>query len=109
MLLYVFVSQRGDNPLHIAVRGRSKRITDFLLRNPKNARLLYTKNKAGETPYQIDAMHDRSILSQVFAASEYTCGLSCWLQSINQSVNQSISLFHNSTLISLENKQVHGM
>lgn len=64
----VCLHQRGDNPLHVAVRGRSKRITDFLLRNPKNARLLYTKNKAGETPYQIDAMHDKSVLSQVFAA-----------------------------------------
>ena len=69
--LVVCFRQHGDNPLHVAVRGRSKRVTDFLLRNPKNARLLYTKNKAGETPYQIDAMHDKSVLSQVFAARKY--------------------------------------
>jgi len=74
--------QRGDNPLHVAVRGRSKRITDFLLRNPKNARLLYTKNRTGETPYQIDAMHDKSILSQVFAARKYIRWCSCELSDI---------------------------
>ena len=67
----------------MAVRGRSKRITDFLLRNPKNARLLYTKNKTGETPYQIDATHDRSVLSQVFAARELLC---CQLYQLNKVV-----------------------
>jgi ankyrin repeat-rich membrane spanning protein len=60
--------RKGDNALHISVRGRSKRITESLLRNPKNARLLYNKNKNSETAYEIDATHDRSVLTQVFGA-----------------------------------------
>ena len=66
-----FLFQRGDNALHIAVRGRSKRLTEYLLRNPKNARLLYNKNKNDETAYEIDATHERSVLTQVFGASEF--------------------------------------
>ena len=57
--------QHGDTTLHVAVRGRSKRITEALLCNPKDRRLLYKPNKAGETPYQVDASHQKSILTQV--------------------------------------------
>ena len=65
--------------MHVAVRGRSKRVTEYLLRNPKNARLLYVKNKSGETPYQLDAGFDRSVLSQVFAAREFKSLPSYWV------------------------------
>ncbi|KAK3100286.1 hypothetical protein FSP39_017608 [Pinctada imbricata] len=60
------VDKRGDTALHISLRARSKRITELLLRNPRNSRLLYRPNKAGETPYNIDAYHQRQILTQIF-------------------------------------------
>lgn len=60
--------QRGDTPLHIAIRGRSRRLAELLLRNPKDGRLLYRPNKAGETPYNIDCSHQKSILTQIFGA-----------------------------------------
>lgn len=65
-LLYIF--QKGDTPLHIAIRGRSRRLAELLLRNPKDGRLLYRPNKAGETPYNIDCSHQKSILTQIFGA-----------------------------------------
>ena len=66
----VLNTQRGDTALHIAVRGRSKRIVELLLRNPKDGRLLYRPNKSGETPYNIDASKDKSILTQVLGTSK---------------------------------------
>ncbi|OWF35590.1 kinase D-interacting substrate of 220 kDa-like [Mizuhopecten yessoensis] len=60
------VDKRSDNALHISLRARSKRITELLLRNPRNGRLLYRSNKAGDTPYNIDAYHQKSILTQIF-------------------------------------------
>uniref|UniRef100_A0A8C1TFM7 Kinase D-interacting substrate 220b n=1 Tax=Cyprinus carpio TaxID=7962 RepID=A0A8C1TFM7_CYPCA len=60
--------QKGDTPLHIAIRGRSRRLAELLLRNPKDGRLLYRPNKAGETPYNIDCSHQKSILTQIFGA-----------------------------------------
>ncbi|KAF3835812.1 hypothetical protein F7725_028370 [Dissostichus mawsoni] len=60
--------QRGDTPLHIAIRGRSRRLAELLLRNPKDGRLLYRPNKGGETPYNIDCSHQKSILTQIFGA-----------------------------------------
>nr|KAG5701758.1 hypothetical protein BaRGS_000748 [Batillaria attramentaria] len=57
--------KRGDTALHIAIRARSKRITELLLRNPRNSRLLYRPNKAGETPYAMDTYHQRGILQQI--------------------------------------------
>jgi ankyrin repeat-rich membrane spanning protein len=45
---------------------------ELLLRNPKDARLLYRPNKSGETPYQIDVSKDKSILTQVFGTSRYS-------------------------------------
>lgn len=64
-----FFSQKGDTPLHIAIRGRSRKLAELLLRNPKDGRLLYRPNKAGETPYNIDCTHQKSILTQIFGAS----------------------------------------
>ncbi|CAC5368966.1 KIDINS220 [Mytilus coruscus] len=65
------VDKKGDTALHIAIRGRSKKITELLLRNPRNSRLLYRPNKAGETPYQIDAYHQKGILSQIYGHHAY--------------------------------------
>lgn len=62
------VCQKGDTPLHIAIRGRSRRLAELLLRNPKDGRLLYRPNKAGETPYNVDCSHQKSILTQIFGA-----------------------------------------
>ncbi|XP_025892889.1 kinase D-interacting substrate of 220 kDa isoform X1 [Nothoprocta perdicaria] len=62
------VDKRGDTPLHIAIRGRSRKLAELLLRNPKDGRLLYRPNKTGETPYNIDCSHQKSILTQIFGA-----------------------------------------
>uniref|UniRef100_H3DQP1 Kinase D-interacting substrate 220b n=1 Tax=Tetraodon nigroviridis TaxID=99883 RepID=H3DQP1_TETNG len=62
------VDKKGDTPLHIAIRGRSRRLAELLLRNPKDGRLLYRPNKGGETPYNIDCSHQKSILTQIFGA-----------------------------------------
>lgn len=64
--------QKGDTPLHIAIRGRSRRLAELLLRNPKDGRLLYRPNKAGETPYNIDCSHQKSILTQIFGARRFS-------------------------------------
>lgn len=60
--------RRGDTCLHIAMRARSKAIVEALLRNPKNSKMLYRANKAGETPYGLDTLHQKTILGQVFGA-----------------------------------------
>nr|XP_032817411.1 kinase D-interacting substrate of 220 kDa isoform X1 [Petromyzon marinus]XP_032817415.1 kinase D-interacting substrate of 220 kDa isoform X1 [Petromyzon marinus] len=60
--------KNGDTALHIAIRGRSRKLAELLLRNPKDGRLLYRPNKAGETPYNIDCGHHKSILTQIFGA-----------------------------------------
>ncbi|XP_054258040.1 kinase D-interacting substrate of 220 kDa B isoform X3 [Macrosteles quadrilineatus] len=60
--------KRGDTALHIAMRARSKAIVEVLLRNPKNSQLLYRPNRAGETPYNIDMSHQKTILGQIFGA-----------------------------------------
>uniref|UniRef100_A0A8C8GNR8 KAP NTPase domain-containing protein n=1 Tax=Oncorhynchus tshawytscha TaxID=74940 RepID=A0A8C8GNR8_ONCTS len=62
------VDKKGDTALHIAIRGRSRKLAELLLRNPKDGRLLYRPNKAGETPYNIDCTHQKSILTQIFGA-----------------------------------------
>ena len=56
----------GDNPLHISMRSKNKTITEMLLRNPRDSRLLYKMNDVGETPYQIDLGNKKSILTQIF-------------------------------------------
>nr|XP_040237698.2 kinase D-interacting substrate of 220 kDa isoform X3 [Anopheles coluzzii] len=58
--------KRGDTCLHVAMRARSKAIVEALLSNPKYGQLLYRSNKEGETPYAIDATHQKTILGQVF-------------------------------------------
>nr|XP_023022551.1 kinase D-interacting substrate of 220 kDa-like [Leptinotarsa decemlineata] len=60
--------KKGDTALHIAMRARSKAIVEILLRNPKNSQLLYRPNRAGETPYNIDMTHQKTILGQIFGA-----------------------------------------
>lgn len=53
----------GDNALHWALRARSRRITQLLLLNPSDSRLLYRPNKFGQTPYSIDQENPQPILS----------------------------------------------
>ncbi|KAL6261471.1 hypothetical protein P5V15_006561 [Pogonomyrmex californicus] len=60
--------KKGDTVLHIAMRARSKAIVEILLRNPKNSQLLYRPNRQGETPYNIDVNHPKTILGQIFGA-----------------------------------------
>ncbi|KAL2720804.1 kinase D-interacting substrate of 220 kDa isoform X5 [Vespula squamosa] len=60
--------RKGDTVLHIAMRARSKGIVEILLRNPKNSQLLYRPNRQGETPYNIDINHPKTILGQIFGA-----------------------------------------
>ncbi|CAH1134842.1 unnamed protein product [Ceutorhynchus assimilis] len=60
--------KKGDTALHIAMRARSKAIVEILLRNPKHSQLLYRPNRAGETPYNIDMNHPKTILGQIFGA-----------------------------------------
>ncbi|CAD6196866.1 unnamed protein product [Caenorhabditis auriculariae] len=55
----------GDNALHIAVRARSRRLTQALLSNPSDSRLLYRPNKLGQTPYSIDVSNPQPILSLI--------------------------------------------
>ncbi|CAB3376203.1 Hypothetical predicted protein [Cloeon dipterum] len=58
--------KKGDTCLHIAMRARSKAIVEVLLRNPKHSQHLYRPNKAGETPYNLDMKHSKTILGQMF-------------------------------------------
>ncbi|XP_025602086.2 kinase D-interacting substrate of 220 kDa B isoform X3 [Athalia rosae] len=60
--------KKGDTVLHVAMRARSKAIVEILLRNPKNSQLLYRPNRQGETPYNIDMNHPKTILGQIFGA-----------------------------------------
>lgn len=56
----------GDNALHLALRARSRRLTQTMLVNPSDSKLLYRPNKLGETPYSIDQDADRPILPTIF-------------------------------------------
>ena len=38
------VNRKGDTALHLAMRARSKKVVEVLLRLPKNNRLLYKPN-----------------------------------------------------------------
>lgn len=62
--------KKGDTALHIAMRARSKAIVEILLRNPKHSQHLYRPNRSGETPYNIDMNHQKTILGQIFGASK---------------------------------------
>ena len=68
--IFLIILQRGDTALHIAIRFQDKKISELLLRNPKDGRLLYKPNKDNETPYNIDCSHQKGILTQIFGASE---------------------------------------
>jgi ankyrin repeat-rich membrane spanning protein len=58
----------GDNSLHLAIRSRSKKLTQILLVNPGDSKLLYRPNKLGETPYSIDQESASPILSSIFGS-----------------------------------------
>ncbi|OXB62526.1 hypothetical protein ASZ78_013178 [Callipepla squamata] len=85
------VDKKGDTPLHIAIRGRSRKLAELLLRNPKDGRLLYRPNKAGETPYNIDCSHQKSILTQIFGAND-----KC---SFEQECSHNTAYLHNTNII----------
>ncbi|KAK2701464.1 hypothetical protein QYM36_019879, partial [Artemia franciscana] len=55
----------GDTALHIAMRVRNRPITELILKDIKNSKLLYKPNKAGETPYNIDHSHEKPILTMI--------------------------------------------
>ncbi|KJH52812.1 P-loop domain protein, KAP family [Dictyocaulus viviparus] len=56
----------GDNALHLALRARSRRLTQTLLANPSDSRLLYRPNRIGQTPYSIDQGNPQPILPLIF-------------------------------------------
>ena len=75
------VDNCGDNALHLALRARSRRLTQALLckfsfvfpfsyffssANPSDSRLLYRPNKLGQTPYSIDLSNPQPILPLIF-------------------------------------------
>lgn len=62
---------KGDTALHIAMRARSKAIVEILLRNPKHSQMLYRPNRQGETPYNIDAASQKTIMGQIFGARRF--------------------------------------
>ena len=88
LISFFFQKQRGDTALHISLRARSKKITELLLRNPRNSQLLYRPNKAGETPYQIDAYHQKGILTQIYGHSRLSVNWSSFLLAVFPSVTQ---------------------
>ncbi|XP_026476522.1 kinase D-interacting substrate of 220 kDa B-like, partial [Ctenocephalides felis] len=71
------VDFKGDTCLHIAMRARSKAIVEVLLRNPKHSQLLYRPNKAGETAYNIDMHHPKTILGQIYGARRLNTNEDC--------------------------------
>lgn len=56
----------GDNVLHLALRARSRKITQSLLLNPSDSRLLYRPNKLGQTPYSIDQENPQPIIPLIY-------------------------------------------
>ncbi|CAG9537947.1 unnamed protein product [Cercopithifilaria johnstoni] len=56
----------GDNALHVALRARSRKITQSLLLNPSDSRLLYRPNKLGQTPYSIDQENPQPIIPLIY-------------------------------------------
>lgn len=56
----------GDNALHLTLRASSKRLTQILLVNPSDSKLLYRLNKMGQTPYSIDQESSAPILPSIF-------------------------------------------
>ena len=66
------IVQKGDTCLHIAMRTRNRRMLECILKNPRNSRYLYVRNKDGETAYSIDNSQRKSILSHIFGASKFS-------------------------------------
>lgn len=60
----------GDNPLHLALKARSRRMTQSLLSNPSDSRLLYRPNRNGQTPYFIDQCYPQPLLPLIFGPVE---------------------------------------
>lgn len=60
--------KRGDTPLHISIRARSKTITELLISDVRNAHLLNCPNNVGETPYQIDYDDEKPVMHQIYGA-----------------------------------------
>lgn len=60
----------GDNALHLALKTRSRRMTQSLLANPSDSRLLYRPNKLGQTPYSIDQNNPQPIIPLIFGPIE---------------------------------------
>lgn len=58
--------------MHIAIRNCSRDIVDILLSNPRHSKYLYRPNKRGETPYNIDASLQKSILTTIYGQRMYT-------------------------------------
>ncbi|KAL3984752.1 KAP P-loop domain family protein [Acanthocheilonema viteae] len=56
----------GDNVLHVALRARSRKITQSLLLNPSDSRLLYRPNKLGQTPYSVDQENPQPIIPLIY-------------------------------------------
>uniref|UniRef100_A0A8R1XWH9 ANK_REP_REGION domain-containing protein n=1 Tax=Onchocerca volvulus TaxID=6282 RepID=A0A8R1XWH9_ONCVO len=56
----------GDNVLHVALRAKSRKITQYLLLNPSDSRLLYRPNKLGQTPYSIDQENPQPIIPLIY-------------------------------------------
>lgn len=61
--------------MHVAMRARNRKMLELLLKAPRNARFLYVRNKAGETPYTLDGGHRKSLLAHIFGASKYSLNL----------------------------------
>uniref|UniRef100_A0A671K4Y1 Uncharacterized protein n=1 Tax=Sinocyclocheilus anshuiensis TaxID=1608454 RepID=A0A671K4Y1_9TELE len=72
-LKQMLTKAKGDTALHIAIRGRSRKLAELLLRNPKDGRLLYRHSAKYLVYiyifiYVIDCTHQKSILTQIFGA-----------------------------------------
>ena len=98
--------QRGDTALHISLRARSKRITELLLRNPRNSRLLYRPNKSGETPYNIDAYHQKQILNQIFGHSKYQILMEIKVFQTKQAANKKVKSFIKIMQLRMEENKI---
>ena len=71
-IIILNIVQKGDTCLHIAMRTRNRRMLECILKNPRNSRYLYVRNKDGETAYSIDNSQRKSILSHIFGASKFS-------------------------------------
>ena len=62
-----FSLQRGDTPVHVAMRNDSKIICDTLVGDPNfTSQILHTENDAGETPYYLGNCNKQTIRAMDF-------------------------------------------